>query len=243
MKSGSAPALSIIIPTTDEAPYIRRLLKSIKRQDFRDYEVIISDSQSTDGTREIAREYGCIVIDGERKGPGYARNLAASYAKGDYLFFMDADVELPSSDFLSKIMEKAESMRAPLFALYSFPYDGIPAYRLLYSIVNIALRIAEWTKDPHAPGYAIFCTKNAFKGVNGFNEGLRNGEDHDLARRLWENGSEFRVIKDPHILVSTRRLQERSAKEIVFLYLKAELAKHLRGEDVPLTYTPGKKGR
>ena len=53
--------LSIIIPTYNEEEYLPLLLKSIKQQDFRDYEIIVADANSKDNTVKIAEEYGCIV--------------------------------------------------------------------------------------------------------------------------------------------------------------------------------------
>ena len=77
---------SIIIPTYNEEEYLPVLLESIKKQDFDDYEVIVADANSTDRTREIAEEYGCIVVDGGL--PGVGRNNGARVAKGEYLLFL-----------------------------------------------------------------------------------------------------------------------------------------------------------
>ena len=67
--------LSIIIPTYNEEEYLPVLLESIKEQSFDDYEVIVADANSTDKTREIAKEYGCIVVDGGL--PAVGRNNGA----------------------------------------------------------------------------------------------------------------------------------------------------------------------
>ena len=61
--------ISIIIPTYNEEEYLPKLLESIKSQDFTDYEVIVADAQSNDNTREIAKEYGCVVVEGGLPGP------------------------------------------------------------------------------------------------------------------------------------------------------------------------------
>src|SRR3989338_639976 len=54
--------LSIIIPTHNEENYLPKLLKCIKKQDHKDYEIIVGDSFSTDKTIKIARNYGCRII-------------------------------------------------------------------------------------------------------------------------------------------------------------------------------------
>ena len=89
--------LSIIIPTYNEEEYLPVLLDSIKMQNFDDYEIIVADANSTDRTREIAEEYGCIVIDGGL--PAVGRNKGAKAAKGEYLLFLDSDLML-TEDYL-----------------------------------------------------------------------------------------------------------------------------------------------
>ena len=73
--------LSIIIPTYNEEEYLPVLLESIKKQNFNDYEVIVADANSTDRTREIAKEYGCLIVDGGL--PAVGRNNGAKVAKGE----------------------------------------------------------------------------------------------------------------------------------------------------------------
>ena len=92
---------SIIIPTYNEEEYLPVLLESIKEQDFDDYEVIVADANSTDRTREIAEEYGCIVVDGGL--PGVGRNNGAKVAKGEYLLFLDSDLQL-TEDYLRDVL-------------------------------------------------------------------------------------------------------------------------------------------
>jgi glycosyltransferase involved in cell wall biosynthesis len=77
--------ISIIIPTKNEETCLPKLLDSIKSQDFPDYEIIIADANSTDKTREIAKSYGCIVVDGGL--PAVGRNRGAEVANGEILLF------------------------------------------------------------------------------------------------------------------------------------------------------------
>ena len=76
----------------EEEEYLPKLLESIKSQDFTDYEIIVADAQSDDNTREIAKEYGCIVVEGGLPGPG--RNRGAEVAQGEMLLFLDSDFSL-----------------------------------------------------------------------------------------------------------------------------------------------------
>lgn len=89
--------MSIIIPTLNEEKFLPRLLDSIKKQDSKDYEIIVADAGSKDATVEIAKKYRCKIVQGGL--PAKGRNEGAKIAQGDLLLFLDADVQLPS-DFL-----------------------------------------------------------------------------------------------------------------------------------------------
>ena len=90
--------LSIIIPTKNEEKYLPNLLRSIKKQTFKDYEIIVADNNSKDKTKKIAKRYGCKIVKGGL--PGKARNQGAKFAEGDILLFLDSDPELKTKIFL-----------------------------------------------------------------------------------------------------------------------------------------------
>lgn len=89
--------LSIVIPAKNEEIYLPKLLKSIKKQNFCDYEIIVADADSIDRTKEIAQKYRAKVVKGGM--PGRGRNAGAKVAKGEVLLFLDADVLLPQIFF------------------------------------------------------------------------------------------------------------------------------------------------
>jgi glycosyltransferase involved in cell wall biosynthesis len=84
---------SVIIPTYNRAHLLPEALESVWRQTFTDYEVIVVDDGSTDGTADYLRSLceRVRVISQLNLGPGAARNLGAQYAKGDYIAFLDSD--------------------------------------------------------------------------------------------------------------------------------------------------------
>jgi len=65
--------LSIIIPALNEEKYLPLLLKSLKSQNFNEYEIIVVDAGSSDKTVDIAKEYGCKVVKGGVPGAGRNR--------------------------------------------------------------------------------------------------------------------------------------------------------------------------
>lgn len=89
----SRPRLAIIIPTLNEEKNLPRVLGSITAQGFDVADVVIVDKFSKDGTQRVARELGARVLEG---GPnlGAQRNIGARHVDHDFLFFVDADMEL-----------------------------------------------------------------------------------------------------------------------------------------------------
>lgn len=92
--------VSIIIPTRNSVTYLQNCLNSIKKQTYKAIEIIIVDGKSTDGTLKLAKQYKCkIFLYIPKVGSGsfdasYKRNYGAKKAKGAYVYWMDADMEL-----------------------------------------------------------------------------------------------------------------------------------------------------
>jgi|SRR3989344_3603700 len=106
---------SVIIPTYNEEEDIARCLSCLKKQTFKDFEVIIVDDGSSDKTVELVKNAAktfnrLYLIQGEHKGPGFSRNLGAKRAKGKILIFIDADMFLDKNylkALITPILNKA----------------------------------------------------------------------------------------------------------------------------------------
>jgi len=191
--------LSIIIPTLNEEDYLSLLLNSIKAQDFSDYEIIVADAGSTDKTLAIAQKYGCAVVPGGLPGP--ARNHGAKIAKGDLLFFLDADTTLPES-FLTKALQEFSERKlgiASFFLRFKEPKHITISLDVFYNKMAVVL---EQTLPHSAVG--ILVKKSLFEKVKGYDELLKLSEDHDLSRRAQKQGA-FGIIRSTEIMVSDRR--------------------------------------
>ena len=87
----SSPFFSVIVPTHNGAWCIRTMLDSIRKQTFKDYEVIVVCDACTDNTAEIAEEYGAVVLTADFHRDGLTRNAGIDRAKGEWILFADDD--------------------------------------------------------------------------------------------------------------------------------------------------------
>ena len=88
--------VSIVVPLYNKVNYVRRSLDSIANQSFGDFEVIIVNDGSTDGSERVAASYPDSrfrILSQENKGPGAARNAGVAEAEGELVAFLDADDE------------------------------------------------------------------------------------------------------------------------------------------------------
>ncbi|MFH1429040.1 MAG: glycosyltransferase family A protein [Candidatus Margulisiibacteriota bacterium] len=86
------PQVSVIIPTYNRLSYLKKALKSVMVQTFKDYEIIVVDDGSTDGTTSYISGLPFIrYVYQENKGVSAARNRGLTIARGEYVCFLDSD--------------------------------------------------------------------------------------------------------------------------------------------------------
>ncbi len=124
------PRVSVIIPLFNKAPYILRALESVRRQTLTDYELIVIDDGSTDGSGAIVadlKQPGLTLLIQENSGPGAARNRGLAEARGEFVAFLDADDEwLP--EYLERSVNLLESF-GPAAATVTSGYFEYPSGR------------------------------------------------------------------------------------------------------------------
>ncbi|MCG8481405.1 MAG: glycosyltransferase, partial [Spirochaetales bacterium] len=160
------PRISIVVPALNERNYLPTLIESIESQDFDDYEIIVADAGSTDGTREYAREHHCHVVEGGL--PAVGRNAGARVARGEFLFFLDSDVRLPPR-FLSSAWSELERRFIDLATCEARPITDVAFDTLLFNFASTVTRFTMRTQ-PRTTGYCILVTRRLFRRVGGFDE-------------------------------------------------------------------------
>lgn len=188
---------SVIVPLYNKAPYIERTLRSIVEQSFKDFELIVIDDESTDGSYQIAEKFlqsytgFCKLVKQKNSGVAIARNHGVQLAQGQYVTFLDAD-DWWESDFLTGMSKLTEEY--PDAGLYGTNYNLVKNGRKRIAPIGIS---GDFTS-----GYINYCQlyaktlcmpitsssvaipKTAFLEAGQFRSGISLGEDFDLWIRL-----------------------------------------------------------
>jgi glycosyltransferase involved in cell wall biosynthesis len=118
------PSLSVVIPVRNGGHDFGRCLRRLRDSHPTDYELIVVDDGSTDGSAELAESFGAIVVrNPTTQGPAAARNTGARVATAPLVFFLDADVAL-HPETLGRVVARFEA-DPELSALFG-SYDDAP---------------------------------------------------------------------------------------------------------------------
>jgi glycosyltransferase involved in cell wall biosynthesis len=221
--------ISVIIPTYNEEKYIETCLRSLECQEYSgNYEVIVSDGNSTDGTVEIARKHADRVIVERKDTIAYGRQVGSHAARYPVLAYTDADTFIPS-DWLSNLASSLEESKVVGVHGKLLPLDGnrfendfcnyvLPPYSQFMVQIN----------KPSVPGSNFAVRKKAFNKVKGFNTKLVTGEDVDLCNRIKSHGK-FVYNPDAVVYVSTRRVREWGYLKMLSFYTTNTIRYHTSG--------------
>ncbi|MDO8581568.1 MAG: glycosyltransferase family A protein [bacterium] len=204
--------ISIIIPTYNHRVALEKCLANIAVQTFRDFEVIVVDDGSTDGTNEWLqamknhelgiRNYGkdlpdslFIIHNSSNKGAPAARNAGLQKAKGEYILFCDADVVM-QPNMLQKMYDALQAHPEASYAYSSFtfgwkkfilwPFDGEKLQRMPYIHSTSLIRRVHFPKV-------------------GWDESLKRLQDWDLFLTMLEEGHTGVWIPDILLTITVRR--------------------------------------
>lgn len=169
-------------------------------------EVVVVDNNSTDRTAELATARGARVVFESHRQIARSRNAGGKAARGRYLFFVDADTTIPESllrESLTALDSGAVVGGGALVRFDRMPDE--PAARRLLKVWLWLSKTMKW-----ACGAYVFCLREAFLEVDGFDERFYASEEIHFSRRLkrWGRRHEKRmVILDGPIVSSARKLE------------------------------------
>lgn len=195
MKKITHPLVSVIIPTYNCQHLIKDCLESVKKQTYKNIEIIVVDSFSTDKTPEIARNYGTVYSfgrDPKQKNVfavPFQRNFGMNKGRGDYLYYIDSDMRLRPRviETCVKISQKEKA------AAVIIPEDarGIGFWARCRTLEK-----ACYNASPSSyTDSARFVTREVWHKLGGLDATLGGGDDWDFQHRLYMN--KYKTVKSP----------------------------------------------
>ncbi len=209
--------VSVIIPTYSEERYIGKTLRSVKKQNYKNLEIIVVDSDSSDKTVKIAKKYADKVIVTKKRGIALGRNLGASAASGDIFLFLDADTVL-EKNFINRIVEKFNTPDVVGVCGYIRTYGSL-VNRITYKLCSEIAWLSTILKIPLFYGMCMAWRNNIFKDVGGFDEHLITGEDIDITRKMARHGKCI-LVRNAVAITSPRRITGMGLGKAVAFHVK-----------------------
>jgi len=192
--------ISIIIPILNEVDVIHRLLlhieKSISKKN--DYEIIVVDGGSKDGSQKVVHKNQKVVFLQAEKGRAKQMNAGAKVATGNILYFLHCDSYPPKNFDLYINKEVSKGNKAGCF-------------RMKFDSWHPVLIVTQWfTRINHIScrggDQSLFVSKELFTEIKGYNEDFVIYEDNEIIKRLYAK-KQFVVIPKT-VVTSARRYRE-----------------------------------
>ena len=209
--------LSLIVPAHDEAARLPATLQALHAAAAATvgtggYKIVVVDDASSDGTGDVASAAGARVLRVEYRHIAATRNAGAREVRGDTLVFVDADT-----------LVDAALLRAALVALEAGAVGGGATVALRGPLawhVRAGLAASNWLlrRMRAAAGCFVFCRRDAFEAVGGFDERWYAAEDIALSRALATQGR-FVVLRE-RVSTSARKLRSHPLREHLWLLLR-----------------------
>ena len=182
------PKVSICIPTFNRKDYLKETLESVFAQTYRDFEVVIVDDGSTDGTGDLIKNAGLKNLRyywQENAGDAAARNKLIKLAQGEFIVFIDSD-DLLMPDAVERMMRVVEERDREVI-VYG-PYLRIDQEGNVYGRYRQKLYSGDITKYLFQEIFIHSCgsmfPKRVLEIANGFDTSLSVCSDYDLWLRL-----------------------------------------------------------
>lgn len=204
--------LSFIVPAHNEQHYIAPTLLAIlaaAQAVSVPFEVLVVNDASTDATAQTAAAMGARVIEADLRNIAAVRNEGARQSQGDVLFFVDADTQV-----------NADVVKAALAALAAgaiggganFRYDGSLPFYVRLGLPYLQRR---FSRKKVMLGVFLFCTRQGFDAIGGFDEKYYAAEDVYFCKSLRKIGLVVRL--EEAVLTSGRKFRDHAWWRLLLL--------------------------
>lgn len=198
------PKVSVIVLNWNGKAHLQDCLESLRQQSFEDFEVIMTDNASTDGSQEfVRRNFPEVRIFQNEENLGYtgANNAAAKIARGQYLFFLNNDTKVHPDCLKELVLSLEGNPKAAVCALKVLTFDGSAVSTCGCGVDFLGfIDLEPGYKLFFADGSSFFIRKNIFEELGGFDpKHFIFNEELDLCWRVWISG--YKVILDPKAII------------------------------------------
>ena len=195
-RAGRGPLrVSVVIPTRDRAELLPRAVGSVLAQTWTDFELLIVDDHSTDGTPAVVARFADGRIRSLRhernRGQSKALNTGIEHARGEYVAFLDDDDEwLPAKLAAQVALLDAAPPEVGLVYCWRDELDEASGRRLGTPRLTLGGDIFEHALALHLPlsPSSWLVRRSAARSVGGFDEGLHQSNDVDIMTRICARG-------------------------------------------------------
>ncbi|MEN6549645.1 MAG: glycosyltransferase [Armatimonadia bacterium] len=184
------PSVSVIVCAYNAGKTMRECCEGLMALDYPDYEVIVVNDGSTDGTRSIAEQFDCRLISIENQGLSNARNVGLDAARGDIVAYIDSDA-YPDRRWLQYLVAAfSDPACAAVGGPNLTPEDETELAHCVGGApggpIHILLSDSE---AEHIPGCNMAFRRGILSGIGGFDPQFRiAGDDVDVCWRLRDAG-------------------------------------------------------
>jgi GT2 family glycosyltransferase len=195
------PRVSVVICTYNGSATIRDCLDGLAKLEYPDFEVIVIDDGSTDGTGDLARAYDVRLVRTENRGLSAARNLGMELATGEILAYTDDDA-YPDPHWLHYLVQAFRSGEYMAVGGPNLPPpgDGLIAEAVANSPGGPTHVLLSDREAEHIPGCNMAFRTDALRELGGFDPQFRTaGDDVDVCWRIQQAG--WKVGFHPSALV------------------------------------------
>ena len=198
------PLLSIVIPTLNEVDWLRHCLLSLRHGGYPNYEVIVVDGFSTDGTADIAQQMGAKVVFSRSRSMSRLIQFGCLIAQGDIILKTDADTIFPRGILYAIAEVFAETPTAQIYNAGHLYYDAGLLTNLIAHYYD-----KYWRKPWKTSGHFIAFRKSALQLIH-FREEMDGYEDFKFGDDAYQTFGSEGILYDPNIfvLISSRGIKK-----------------------------------
>jgi rSAM/selenodomain-associated transferase 2 len=211
--------ISIIIPILNEVDAIRRLLLHIENTISKtiDYEIIMVDGGSTDGSQKEVQKHPKVILVHSEKGRAKQLNAGAKAASGSLFYFLHCDSFPPKNFDLDLVAQVQNGNKAGCF-------------RMKFDHSHPVLLVSQWfTRINHIScrggDQSLFVTKELFTEIGGYDEDYSIYEDNEIVKRLYQK--ERFVVIPKNLITSARRYRENGIWTLQYHFTVIHLKRRL----------------